>query len=153
MLNSYVRATVLKPVINEKSMKLTETGVYTFRVDRKVNKDQIGQFVAKKFGVTVEGVRVVNLPTKNKTQRNKRGTFEVAGTRKAIVTIKKGQKIALFEQAVAGPEETQDVQVRTAEGEVVATTKEKKSLLRGTKVKFEKGVAESREGEKVKAEK
>ncbi len=144
MLNSYVRATVLKPVINEKSMKLTENGVYTFKVDRKVNKFQIGQYVAQKFGVTVEAVRVINLPTKNKTQRNKRGTYEVAGFRKAVVTVKKGQKIAIFEQAVA-PDETQDVEVRTAEGEVVAKTKEKKSLLRGTKVKVEKGV--KKEGE------
>jgi len=151
MLNSYVRATVLKPVINEKSMKLTETGVYTFRVDRNVNKSQIGQYVAKKFDVTVTGVRVVNLPTKNKTQRNKRGTFEVAGIRKAIVTVKKGQKIAIFEQAVAAPEE--EVQVRTAEGEAVGTTKEKKSLLRGTKVKIEKNVEASRIGENVKKEK
>ena len=143
MLNSYVRATVLKPVINEKSMKLTENGVYTFKVDRKVNKFQIGQYVAQKFGVTVEAVRVINLPTKNKTQRNKRGTYEVAGFRKAVVTVKKGQKIAIFEQAVA-PEETQDVEVRTAEGEVVAKTKEKKSLLRGTKVKVEKGVKEDK---------
>lgn len=145
MLNSYVRATILKPVINEKSMKLAESSVYTFRVDRKVNKDQISQFVSKKFGVTVTAVRVINLPTKNKTQRNKRGTFEVAGIRKAVVTLKKGQKIALFEQAVAAPEE-QEVAIRTAEGEVVGTTKEKKSILRGTKVKVEKGVAEKKEG-------
>ena len=150
MLNSYIRATVLKPVINEKSMKLTETGVYTFRVDRNVNKFQIGQYVAKKFDVTVTGVRVVNLPTKNKTQRNKRGTYEVAGIRKAIVTVKKGQKIAIFEKAVAAPEE--GVEVRTAEGEVVANIKEKKSLLRGTKVKIEKNPDE-RKGELVKEEK
>ena len=139
MLSSFVAATVLKPIINEKSMKLTEMGHYTFQVDRKVNKDQIAQFVAMKFGVEVVDVRVINLPTKNKLQRNRRGTFEKAGFRKAVVKVKKGQKIALFEVATA-EEETQEVAVRTAEGEVVAKTKEKKSLLRGTKVKIEKGV-------------
>lgn len=149
MLNSYLRATVLKPVINEKSMRLTEMGQYTFQVDKSVNKDQIAQFVAKKFGVNVLEVKVVNLPTKTKLQRNRRGTFVKSGFRKAIVKVKKGQKIALFE--VATPEEEkQDVEVRTAEGEVVAKTKEKRSLLRGTKVKVEKAGAQEEKG-KAKA--
>ena len=146
MLNSYLRATVLRPVINEKSMKLTEIGQYTFQVDRTVNKDQIAQSVAKKFGVTVMDVKVVNLPTKLKTQRNRRGTFEKPGFRKAIVKVKKGQKIAIFEVAQA-EEEKENVEVRTAEGEVVGKTKEKRSLLRGTKVKVEKETREVK-GEK-----
>ena len=136
MLNNYIRATILKPVINEKSMQLTEGSKYSFHVDTNVNKDQVWQFVEKKFGVDVLGVSIINIPAKRKTLRTRRGYYSSGGYKKAIVKLKKGQKIALFE--VATPEE-ETVEVRTAEGEKVAEVKEKKSLLRGTKVKIEKG--------------
>ncbi len=159
MLNNYIRATVVKPVINEKSMKLTEGGKYSFHVDTNVNKDQVWQFVEKKFGVDVLSVGMVTIPAKRRMQRNRRGYFSAGGYKKAIVTVKKGQKIALFEMAQAedshaGHDHGEGVEVRTAEGETAVKTKEKKSLLRGTKVKVEKtNTAEDRKGEEVKAEK
>ena len=159
MLNNYIRATVVRPVINEKSMKLTEGAQYTFHVDTNVNKDQVWQFVEKKFGVDVLGVSIINIPAKRKLQRNRRGHFSIGGYKKAIVKLKKGQKIAIFE--VAAPEQehdhSHDVEVRTAEGEVVAKAKEKRSLLRGTKVKIEKessrDTSKTEEASKIKEEK
>ena len=57
-----------------------------------------------------------------------RSTYIIPGFKKAIVKLKKGQKIGLFEIA--------SVQTETDEGEI--EVKEKKSLLRGTKVKIER---------------
>lgn len=137
---------ILRPLINEKSMGLTKTGFYTFEVGKNATKDQIAKVVADKFKVKVLAVKTLNRAGKTKTQRSRKGHFKMADLRKAIVKVGKGDRIALFEQASAP---TEEVTVTTAEGEPVAQIKEKKSLLRGTKVKIEK-VAESVENDKRK---
>ena len=138
---------IIKPVINEKSMGLTKTGFYTFEVAKAASKDQIAKIVADKFKVKVVSVNTINRPGKTKTQRTKKGYFNMPHVKKAIVRVGKGDKIALFEQVTAQMSDphaghnhgnNDDVEVRTAEGEVVTTVKESKSLLKGTKVKVEK---------------
>lgn len=125
---------ILRPLINEKSMGLTKTGFYTFEVAKFATKEQIAKVVADKFKVKVLSVNTINRAGKIKTQRTKKGYYNQPHLKKAIVKIGKGERIALFEQATT-PEE---VEVRTGEGEPVAQIKEKKSLLRGTKVRIEK---------------
>ncbi len=137
---------ILKPIVNEKSVELIKKNFYTFAVDKRSTKKQISKVVAEKFSVDVIAVKTVSLPAKRKMQRARRGYFEVSGTKKAIVQLKKGQKIALFE----APAEEKEVEVRTVEGEPVV--KEKKSLLSGTKVRIEKESAKkektSKKGDK-----
>lgn len=140
-----IPAVLLRPIINEKSMILVQNGFYTFEVDKNSNKDQVRKVVSDKFGVTVLSVKVVNTKSKKKMQRSRKGYYETGSIKKAIVQLKKGDRIALFE--VAAADEEPNVTVTTAEGEPVIKTKEKKSLLKGTKVKVEK-VAEKK-GEKV----
>lgn len=135
---------ILRPLINEKSMGLTKTGFYTFEVAKFATKDQIAKVVAEKFKVKVVSVNTINRVGKTKTQRTRKGYFKQPHLKKAIVRVGKGDRIALFEQVT-----TEDVEVRTAEGESMGTVKEKKSLLRGTKVKIEKQ-AENVEGDKRK---
>lgn len=127
------RVILVKPLINEKSMALTSLGFYTFKVDKNASKDQIAKVVASKFDVNVISVKTINIEGKLRSYRSRRGHFQLSGIKKAIVKIEKGQKIALFE----APAE-EEVVVKTAEGEPIAKTKEKKSLLKGTKVKIEK---------------
>ena len=124
-------------------MGLTKTGFYTFEVAKEATKDQIAKLIADKFKVTVVSVNTINRVGKTKTQRTRKGYFSQPHLKKAIVRVGKGDKIALFEQVTAGAEDHTghnhgDVEVRTAEGEVVTTVQEKKSLLRGTKVRIEK---------------
>lgn len=123
-------------------MNLTKTNFYTFQVDLKANKEQIAKLVKNKFNVDVLSVRTIKVAGKNKMQRTRRGFFSTSPIKKAIVQVKKGQKIPLFEVA---EEEKEEVKVKTAEGEVVGTTKEKKSLLGRTKVKIEKASSEKGE--------
>jgi ribosomal protein L23 len=131
-----MRAVLLKPLVNEKSMRLAKGDMYTFLINLEANKDQVAKIVREKFGVTVVSVKTVTIQPKTKNQRSRRGTFTTAKTKKAIVQVGKGQRIALFEEATREPEE--EVEVRTAEGEKITEVKEKKSLLKGTKVKIEK---------------
>lgn len=135
------------PVVSEKSMNLSKTGFYTFHVSPHLSKESIARQVSNRFKVDVLEVRTVNLPGKKKRQRTRKGYFITSPSRKAIVKIKPGQKIPLFENL---GEEKEDVVVKTGEGEEVAKVKEKKSLLRGTKVRIEKDAGDSEQGTEKK---
>lgn len=119
-----------RPIVTEKSMKLADSQLYTFEVDKNATKKQIAKLVADKFSVKVLGVKTINVKGKIKSQKAVRKLYKTSGSKKAIVQIPKGQKIAIFET----PKE--EAVVTTAEGEPIKI-KEKKSFLRGTKVKVE----------------
>lgn len=121
-----------KPIISEKSMKLAGNGEYTFLVDKKATKPQIVKAVADQFKVLVLRVRTINIKGEVKSQRRVRRNYRTAGFKKALVQIKKGQVIPIFE----APKD--EVTVTTAEGEP-QILKEKKNLLGRTKVRVEKG--------------
>lgn len=122
-----------RPIITEKSMKLADRHFYTFEVSKDATKVQIGKAVADKFNVKVLGVKTINLKGEKKSQRRVRKFYHTPSFKKAIVQIAKNQKIAIFET----PKE-EEVTVTTAEGEP-QVLKEKKDILRRTKVKIEKG--------------
>ncbi|EKD91509.1 MAG: hypothetical protein ACD_30C00002G0006 [uncultured bacterium] len=131
---------LLRPLINEKSMNLVTQSQFSFEVDGSASKKVIEKIVEDKFKVDVVSVKIINLKPKQKLQRSRRGKFLKGGMKKAIVKLKKGQNIPLFEtvkEQDAMPAGRQ-VEVKTAEGEVLTTIKEKKSLLKGTKVRVEK---------------
>lgn len=121
-----------RPIITEKSMKLAQSGLYTFEVDKGVTKPQIAKVVSDKFKVSVLKVKTINVKGEVKSQRRLRKFYHTSGFKKAYVQVKKGDKIALFET----PKE-EDVTVTTAEGEPIKV-KEKKDLLGRTKVRVEK---------------
>lgn len=123
-----------KPLITETSMKLVKSGFFTFLVDKKARKPEIARAVRNKFGVDVVAVNTANFKSQTKTQRGKRGYFVVQGFKKAIVKLKPGQNIPLFE---AGAKQEPEVEGQTKEKKEIKV-KEKKSLLKGTKVRIEK---------------
>ena len=57
-MNSY--DVVKRPIITEKSMKLVESGKYTFEVDRRANKTEIKNAIEELFKVNVESVNIIN---------------------------------------------------------------------------------------------
>jgi large subunit ribosomal protein L23 len=114
-----------KPIISEKSMQLAKEGLYTFLVDKEAKKQAIKKAVEEKFAVKVVAVKTANYKIEEKKQRQRRGFFTVAGYKKAMVALAKDQKIALFE-------------TEQQEEKIEEKIKEKKNLLKGTKVKIEK---------------
>lgn len=121
-----------KPHITEKTMKMAQEGLYTFIVSKSATKPQIAKVVAEKFDVKVISVKTVNIKGQIKMQRKVRAYYETSGIKKAMVQVAKGQTIALFE----APKEEAEV---ISAGEMEPVIKEKKSFLRDTKVKIEKG--------------
>lgn len=84
-----------KPLVTEKSAMLQVSGKYAFEVDKRANKMQIKEAVETAFNVTVLGVNIMNMPGKSK--RVGKGISITPNWKKAIVTLKSGDKIDLFE--------------------------------------------------------
>ncbi len=123
-----------RPIITEKSMKLAQDGLYAFEVDKNATKPLIAKTVAAKFNVKVLEVKVVNVKGRLKQQRKVRKVYQTGGIKKALVQVKKGDKIAIFETP---KEEEVTPPTGGAEGQPIKL-KEKKDFLGRTKVKVEK---------------
>lgn len=121
-----------KPIVSEKSMKLASNGQYTFEVDKNATKFQIAKAIEAKFSVKVVSVNTITTKGKVKSQKKVRKSYQTSNIKKAVVHLKKGQTLAIFET----PKE-EDVVVTTAENEPIKI-KEKKDFLGKTKVRVEK---------------
>ena len=88
-----------RPIVTEKITALQERRQYSFEVTLEANKIEIAKAVEKKFKVTVVSVRTLTVKGKRKTQLTRRGRFEGRTNtwKKAIVTLKEGDKIDYFE--------------------------------------------------------
>jgi large subunit ribosomal protein L23 len=82
------------PLVTEKSNGLIAENKYTFYVNKKSGKIEIKKAIENIYNVHVEKVNVVTTPRKKKKYR-----FRIEGYRpgykKAIVTLKEGDKIAI----------------------------------------------------------
>ena len=81
-------------MITEKSTLLSETGKYVFEVSDSASKAQIKEAVKLAFKVQVTQVNVMNV--QGKMKRFGRKPTQQRSWKKAIVTLKAGEKIELF---------------------------------------------------------
>jgi large subunit ribosomal protein L23 len=89
---------VRRPLITEKSERAREENQqYAFEVHRDATKIQVKSAVEKLFNVHVTGVRTSIARGKNK--RVGRNVGRRPNWKKAVVTLKEGESIALFEGA------------------------------------------------------
>ncbi len=84
-----------RPLVTEKNAALQALGKYAFDVDDVATKQQVKQAVEKAFKVNVTAVNVMTVP--GKTRRIGRREVKTQSWKKAIVTLKPGDKIELFE--------------------------------------------------------
>ena len=85
--------TIISPNITEKSTSLSEFNKVVFKVHKGSSKSSIKKSIEKIFKVNVIKINTINLKAKTKVIKNKK-VFK-SGTKKAIVTLKKGQSIDL----------------------------------------------------------
>lgn len=86
---------IKRPILSEKSTAQTEANnQVSFEVSREANKSQIRQAVEKFFKVKVQSVNTVVVP--GKLYRTKTVEGKTASWKKAIVTLKAGDKIEFF---------------------------------------------------------
>ena len=88
---------LIKPIVSEKSYAATTRGSYTFKVHPDAHKTQVRQAVEELFDVQVAQVNIVAVKAKPK----RRGAFKGVrpGWKKAIVQLREGETIAIFEGA------------------------------------------------------
>lgn len=88
---------LLAPVVSEKSYSLITDRKYTFKVHEDAHKTQIRQAVEELFEVEVLSVNVSKVQPKPKRRGLTRGRRP--GWKKAIVQLKEGHEIEIFEGA------------------------------------------------------
>ena len=92
------RQVVVRPVVTEKSVVQTSGSQYTFDVDTHASKHNIKQAIEHIFKVKVLRVNTVTVHGKRKRdvrRRTMRATVQRPDRKKAIVTLREGDKIEL----------------------------------------------------------
>ena len=94
MKDSY--SVLKRPLITEKSnLMKEELNQISFEVDRRANKIEIKEAVKKLFNVNVVKVRTFTMIGKRKRMGRTEG--RTSNWKKAIVTLKEGERIDFFE--------------------------------------------------------
>jgi large subunit ribosomal protein L23 len=91
-------ATIVRPVVSEKSTVLGDQGKYVFEVAPTANKIQIKQAVEEAFAnkkIQVAAVNIIHVS--GKIRRRGRTVGTTRSWKKAVVTLKAGQSLDLFE--------------------------------------------------------
>jgi large subunit ribosomal protein L23 len=93
-----LRRTVIRPVVTEKSIGRTATSQYTFAVSSAADKRAIAEAIEKIFKVKVLRVNTQRIKGKRKhdlRRRGRRPRVKRSDWKKAIVTLREGDKIEL----------------------------------------------------------
>jgi large subunit ribosomal protein L23 len=91
-------STIIRPVVSEKSTVLGDHGKYVFEVAPEANKIQIKRAVEEAFAnkkVQVDSVNILHVT--GKLRRRGRSVGQTRAWKKAIVTLRAGQRLDLFE--------------------------------------------------------
>ena len=92
-----VNKSLVQPWITEKTHELMGLGKYVFKVTKRANKKDVKKSIEALYGVIVEEVTIINIPAKKKRFGRTQG--KRSGYKKAVATLKQGDKINLFEGA------------------------------------------------------
>lgn len=96
-MNKTVKTVKLDKVVSEKSFAMADANAkYTFYVDKDASKVEIAKAVAAQYKVKVVDVKTVTRPGKLKKDWKKNIARRNPDTKKAIVSLKKGESIKDF---------------------------------------------------------
>ncbi|MBC7333124.1 MAG: 50S ribosomal protein L23 [Actinobacteria bacterium] len=89
------RDIILSPIVSEKSYAGVQQNRYSFYVDLRANKGEIKRAIEQIFNVKVLKISTINV--KPKPKRLGRSVGKSSRKKKAIVTLRKGDRIEFFE--------------------------------------------------------
>jgi large subunit ribosomal protein L23 len=93
----YALDVILGPIISEKSMTDASHGRYTFKVTVKAGKADIKKAVEEKYKVNAVKISTITIKGRSVRAGAKRNEIIRSPFKKAIVTVKTGQKIGIFD--------------------------------------------------------
>lgn len=86
---------LVKPLVTEKATELVSQNKYSFVVSREANKIEVTKAVYAVYGVKPVSVNVISMKGKAVTRGRIKGKRK--DWKKAIVTLKKGESIKIYE--------------------------------------------------------
>jgi large subunit ribosomal protein L23 len=89
---------LMRPRITEKAYAVNALDQYVFQVTMAATKTEVKRAVEEAYGVSVVAVNMVRLPGKKKNTG--RTTGQRSAVKKALVRIKKGETIQLFQAGI-----------------------------------------------------
>lgn len=90
-----LQSVIVQPRISEKATKLNSQDKYVFVVARKANKIEVKKAIETSYKVRVVRVNIVKMQGKTRNFKNMAG--RTSDFKKAIVTLRKGDRIATAE--------------------------------------------------------
>jgi large subunit ribosomal protein L23 len=93
--SSIAHKVLVEPWVTEETTRIGEYNKYVFKVVKDADKKSIKKAVEGLYGVEVTSVNTINIPRKKRIRG--RVTGWKSGYKKAIVTLKEGDKIEFFE--------------------------------------------------------
>lgn len=88
---------IIKPIVTEKSMQAGGPSKFTFMVAKSATKNDIRRAMKESFSVNVVSISTSKIKGKRKRIGTRRVETVETATKKAIIMLKKGEKISLFE--------------------------------------------------------
>ncbi len=86
---------LIRPVLTEKSVHQENAGKYTFMVNQDATKIDVKNALRALYGVTVEKVNILHGLPKYRLGRSRMPMQKRPSTRRAIITLKAGEKLDL----------------------------------------------------------
>ncbi|MST04050.1 MAG: 50S ribosomal protein L23 [Candidatus Pacebacteria bacterium] len=86
---------IKKPIITEKSVSEAKIGKYVFLVENNATKPEVKKALKVIYKVDTVKINIVNARPKTKRMGNYH--YSKSGYKKAIVTLKKGQKLDILQ--------------------------------------------------------
>lgn len=87
---------LIKPLITEKATNLGMENKYIFEVNQKANKIEVKKAIESLYGVEPIKVNIINMGGKEVRYGKTQG--KTKDIKKAIITLKEGDKIDIFEK-------------------------------------------------------
>lgn len=88
---------LIKPIITEKAMKEAQLGRFTFEVAMEANKQSIAKTAAEMFKVHPLKVKTTIVKGRRQKVGKRRQETALSPWKKAVIYLKKDEKIALFD--------------------------------------------------------
>lgn len=94
-----VLSVLVRPIVTEKSTLMQDQGKYVFEITPRASKSQVKVAVERAFNVTVRAVNIVKARGEHRRMGINRRLIKLPDQKKAVVTLKQGDTIQVFEGA------------------------------------------------------
>ena len=88
---------MIKPLLTEKTSRLSKANWYTFSGPAKTSKSQLKDLIRKTFKVSVLAIKTAIVKGKTRRSLKSRKSRKLSDWKKVMVKIKEGEKIDLFD--------------------------------------------------------